>query len=114
MRILCVCDHGCNRSVHIAHRLKFQGGHDTLAVGVQTASPETLRMLERWAELIILTDSEQARAFTDAATTTWVWSVRDGFPRPFHPGQDKLVRRYIDDHRERLIALDGAEPVAAA
>lgn len=105
MRILCVCDEGCNRSVHIAHLLKFRG-HDTIPVGVNTASPDTLAMLERWADLIIITDPEQSKRLDPRNDRMWLWPLEDGYKRPFNPQQHRQILRLIDDHRDRLITLD--------
>jgi len=110
MRILCVCDKGVNRSVHIASELKW-AGHDTVPVGVHTAQPGTLTMLAGWADLIIATDEKQIEAIAEhvrGPLPIWLWEIRDGYSRPYNAVQHKLVRRHIDEHRERLIHLDGA------
>lgn len=106
MKILCVCDYGVNRSVHIAHVLKFRGNHDTLAVGINTSSPETIAMLADWADLVILTDDVQRVYLPVDTTNVWVWSLLDGAKRPFNAHQHKLVERYIDEYRARLIEMD--------
>lgn len=92
-RVLCVCDQGVSRSVNIAHLLKFLG-YDALPVGVDTSSPETLKMLEDWADLIILTDARQMSAFSDKANVR-VWSIADQYPRPFNPELNSIVRTLI-------------------
>jgi hypothetical protein len=35
-----------------------------------------------------------------------VWSLLDGAKRPFNAHQHKLVERYIDEYRARLIEMD--------
>lgn len=53
-KILCVCWGGCSRSVGLSNTLKYGHGHDTLAVGIEGNSPETLKMLCQWAEVIVV------------------------------------------------------------
>lgn len=62
MKILCVCDQGNNRSVQFAHLLKYWG-HDTISVGIKTTSKETLDMLFKWADKIIVTEDDQFDSF---------------------------------------------------
>lgn len=52
MRILCVCSQGNKRSVFT--RFILNHSHDALAMGVNVNSPETIRMLSEWAEVILL------------------------------------------------------------
>jgi hypothetical protein len=54
MRILCVCHGGRVRSVALRHILIDQFGHDVLACGAAKQSTETMAMLCRWAEAILL------------------------------------------------------------
>lgn len=94
-RVLCVCDAGVARSVNIAHLLKFIG-YDALPVGVDTSSIDTLKMLEDWADLIILTDARrQASAFAPTANLR-VWPIEDKYPRPFNADLNRIVRLYIE------------------
>lgn len=60
-KILCVCDIGISRSVHFASRLKYVA--DSLAVGLNTTTPETLDMLCKWADTIIVTSPDQIAGF---------------------------------------------------
>jgi hypothetical protein len=54
-RILCLCDEGVNRSVTIAHQLKYLG-HDVLSAGLKTNSVDTLMTLAKWADHVIYTE----------------------------------------------------------
>ena len=103
LKILCVCDKGVNRSVHIASLLKFRG-HDTIPVGVDTASPETLDVLTGWADLVVLTNESQMsdRWFP---TRVWIWPLED-LPRPYNRVLYSQVLRYIDEYRDKL--MEGA------
>lgn len=63
MKILCLCEEGNNRSVHLAWLLKYRGvekigkKYEVIPAGVHNLSLETLTMLYDWAEFIIITDS---------------------------------------------------------
>ena len=65
MRILCVCDHGSNRSVHIADQLRYRG-HETIPVGAHETSDDTRVMLADWCELAIFTGAGQRDRFPDS------------------------------------------------
>lgn len=91
LRILCVCDEGGNRSVHVAHVLRYRG-HDVLAVGVRRAGPETLGMLGGWADLVVVTDVGHLEWFPGAR----VWPLPDVFPRPLNRELHGLVRGFAD------------------
>lgn len=57
MRILCVCEGGFTRSVCLAGHLRNRNGtpcHDALAIAWRFNSPETLEMMSRWAEMIVV------------------------------------------------------------
>lgn len=98
MRILCVCDEGNSRSPTIASLLRYRG-HDTLAVGVRTAQPETLRMLTAWADKIIVTDEAQAPHLsgrTLGSLDVDLWPIADTYPRPFNPELRRLVLQLAD------------------
>lgn len=56
IKILCVCQKGCSRSVGTVYRLNRRHFNNVLAVGHQTTSAETLRMLCEWADIILLAE----------------------------------------------------------
>ena len=57
MKILCVCQHGANRSVVLATLLKLEYGYpDSLSCGVDQNSKETLEMLINWADKVLIVD----------------------------------------------------------
>ena len=94
MRILCVCDHGSNRSVHVADQLRFRG-HETIPVGVQHLSPETVAMLVDWADRIILTGAAQRDHFAAKVDGVELWPLPEN-PRPYNPDTLRLVRAHIE------------------
>jgi predicted protein tyrosine phosphatase len=53
-KVLCVCWGGCSRSVGLSNTLKYGHGHDTLVAGIQGNNPETLDMLCKWADIIVV------------------------------------------------------------
>ena len=103
LKILAVCDKGVNRSVHIASLLKFRG-HDTIPVGVDTASPETLKMLLGWADMVITTSEAQVEAISDLTRipfASWVWPMED-HTRPYNGLLYRQTLRYIESYSDKL------------
>lgn len=76
--------------------LKFSG-HDTIPVGVETASRETLDLLAGWADVVIAATPKAAQVYPDA----WVWPMDDE-PRAFNPILYRKVRGYIESYSDRL------------
>ena len=95
MKVLCVCNRGVSRSPTIAALLTNKG-HDALAVGSDTASFETRRLLSGWCEMAIFTDPSQIAAFPDLKVHAEVWPVADCYPRPFNKDLHALVLRLIE------------------
>lgn len=55
-KILCLCQGGNSRSVHLAYLLKYQYGADALNCGWEGNSAATVKMLCAWAEIIIVVE----------------------------------------------------------
>lgn len=53
-KILCLCQGGNSRSVHLAYLLKYRYGADALACGWEGNSHDTVEMLCAWADFIII------------------------------------------------------------
>lgn len=112
MKILVLCDQGNNRSVTLAHHLKYWD-HDVIPAGLKTNSPETLAMLFDWADRIILTERTQGdeieKLFPEWRTTenmvsalrkAQLWNIGpDVYPRPFNKELLPIVRRLMDEHK---------------
>ena len=64
-KILCICAGGASRSVGIRNTLAWAHGHDAINLGFQGNSPETLKMLSDWAEVIVLA-REKFRSVIDS------------------------------------------------
>ena|SRR6266849_8400722 len=61
MKILTVCERGNIRSVAAGYLLKDirkPMGYDVLACGIKTATPETFKMLAKWADKILVVADE--------------------------------------------------------
>lgn len=99
-RILVLCDHGNNRSVHVAAQLKYLG-NDVLTAGLQKNSAATLDMLCHWADRIIVTAADQLESLRldphdDGKVELWDIGP-DVYPRPFNPTLLKKVRALVQE-----------------
>lgn len=110
MKILILCDEGNNRSVVLKSRLQYCGdGHDILTAGLNRNSYETIRNLISWADLVILTDSDQAAWWEEYVPNFFipkmeVWNIGpDIYPRPHNKELLKIVTKLIEDHPELSI-----------
>ena len=63
---LTICRAGTVRSVALAHLLKYVWGHDAIAAGVDTMSPETFGMLFDWADNIYPLEGQFAAVIPEA------------------------------------------------
>lgn len=94
MRILTICARGNSRSVILGWLLKDHLGHDAIAMGIESNSEETKRMLYRWAEKIILVDKTFfSQIPDDIKHKVKIWDV--GGDRFFQPHPD-LVNIYLE------------------
>lgn len=95
MKILVLCDEGNNRSVTIAHQLKYWG-HDVIAAGVKRNTPETIALLTDWADRVIITELGQLEG---AKVQAWETGP-DVFPRPFNRELLSIVKALMEKHRD--------------
>jgi len=94
MKILVVCDEGNNRSVMVAHQIKYWG-HDVIAAGVKRNSAETIEMLSKWADRIITTEAGQLEG-----PKVQLWDIGpDEYPRPFNKELLSIVRGMMEEHK---------------
>lgn len=101
MKILCVCDQGNNRSVHLAHLLKYWD-HDTIPVGLATTSIETLEMLYNWADRILTTSFDQKVPGEFADKVKLIDIGPDIYPRPFNPELHAKVKQLLELNKDWL------------
>ncbi len=104
MNILTVCAEGNNRSVTLAHFLKYQG-HDVIPIGTKRASTSTCYMLFNWADKIITVDKgtyELCRTLFDDPSFVGklaIWDIGpDSYPRPFNRELFKICKRLVDQN----------------
>lgn len=109
MKILVMCLEGNNRSVTLAHQLKYLD-HDVLTGGFNTNDPTTVIMLAEWADLVILTEQDQIIPMQMALDLGGVetehvslWDIGpDIYPRPFNKELLAICKRLVAEHREEL------------
>lgn len=115
MKILVLCDEGNNRSVTVAHHLKYWG-HDVIAAGLKRNSPETLEMLSEWADRIVLTERSQVPVIQSMWPTAFsskldLWDIGpDVYPRPFNKDLLAIVRRFMKGHEGEYKTAPQPEP----
>lgn len=89
-----VCDEGNNRSVVVAHQLKYWG-HDVISAGIKRNTPETIEMLSQWADRIITTEEGQLEG-----DKVQLWDIGpDVYPRPFNKELLAIVQRMMQEHK---------------
>ena len=99
MKILVLCDQGNNRSVVLAHQLKYWG-HDVIPAGLKTNSRHTLQMLCDWADRIIITEECQRASPLAFNNKIELWNIGpDNYPRPFNKELLAIVRRLMEEHK---------------
>ena len=59
MKILCLCSRGNKRSVFTRYLLSYK--NDVLSAGCENNSPETLKMLAWWADVILLAEPQMRK-----------------------------------------------------
>ena len=107
MKILCVCDKGVNRSVHFASQLKWWG-NDTIAIGLDNTTPETLNMLYAWADKVIITEPNQQLKLPPIDDKVVLFNVgQDTYHRPFNPELLGKVKKFLEDNKHWLQHTNG-------
>ncbi len=97
-KILCVCQNGNNRSVQFAHLLRYKYQPcDTIPVGTDMHSKETLDMLYKWADIIIVVEDKLAfKVPSKYESKIKIWNVgEDRYPRPFNKELYFKANEYI-------------------
>lgn len=84
--ILCVCEHGNNRSVHFAHILKYVDNFETLTAGLAYHSKETLEMLFAWSDIIVVPEQKLLTMIPEEhKSKIKFYNIgEDIYPRPFN------------------------------
>ena len=84
--ILCVCEHGNNRSVTMAWLLKYVENFETLTAGLGYHTPETLKMLFEWADIITVPEEKLLVIIPEEyKSKIRFYNIgEDRYPRPFN------------------------------
>lgn len=84
--ILCVCEHGNNRSVTMAFLLKYVDNFETLTAGLAYHTPETLKMLFEWADVITVPEDKLLELIpAEYKSKVKFYDIGpDVYPRPFN------------------------------
>lgn len=93
-RILCVCRQGDNRSVHAAWLLK-KHGKEAIAVGVDETSVESFKILQDWADRVIVLDKVLWGRTPKSEKNELVDIGPDIYPRPLNKELIDLLERSL-------------------
>lgn len=66
MKILCICQGGNVRSATLGFVLKYAYGVDALAAGWEKNSPDTLLMLNGWADHVLIVEESHREKLPEA------------------------------------------------
>lgn len=102
-RWLAVCERGNCRSVHLAYILKDDLKQDAIACGVKAADSETLEMLGKWADTIVLCDKALERWVPESWLDKMVvFDVgEDRYFRGFNKELIELFYGYLREHNKK-------------
>jgi len=86
MKILCTCEHGNNRSVTMAHILKYVPGFETMTIGLSYHSEETKKMMFEWADKILVPERKLLALIPkEYESKVKFYDIgEDIYPRPFN------------------------------
>lgn len=96
-KILCVCKGGDVRSVAMAYFLKHGKNEDAIAASYQFNSPETLKLLMDWADIIMVAE-DYMRNRLPIGNASKVKSIDIGpdiWGNPFHPDLRNLIEERL-------------------
>lgn len=99
-KVLCMCRGGNCRSVYLAYVFKYYFGIDALSVGFERNSFETISMLCKWADRIVVVDPE-AKKYIPIGMLKKVEVFDVGPDRWWNPPED-LCKRYFTWITERV------------
>ena len=96
--ILCVCEHGNNRSVTMAYLLKYVADFEPLTAGLGYHTPETLKMLFEWADVITVPEEKLLAMIPEEYKhKIKFYNIgEDIYPRPHNPELLKKARELME------------------
>jgi predicted protein tyrosine phosphatase len=101
MKILCCCSEGANRSVTLAHILRYAPDFETMTVGLKYNSDATVMMMFEWADKILLVE----RWMITLVPKRYEHKVKivdigpDIYPRPYNPELYAKIKRLLEKDR---------------
>jgi len=104
-KILCVCQGGNCRSVHLAYLLKYRYGVDAMAIGFERNSRETLTLLCQWADAIIVVEGKYRDEIPDGFYEK-IHVMDVGEDQWFSPNKE-LLALFDEKIRTRIRTIDG-------
>ena|SRR3990167_2814316 len=99
--ILCVCEHGNNRSVTMAWLLKYVENFEALTAGLAYHTPETLKMLFEWADVITVPEEKLLAMIPEEYNSkVKFYNIGpDEYPRPHNKELLSKARKMMDEDR---------------
>lgn len=99
-KILTMCSGGNVRSVGLKYLLKYKYGHEALACGQDANSAETIDMLCKWADYIIVMTDEYKKFVPETYKSKLLcYDVGpDRFGYAFHPELMGIADKLIQEH----------------
>lgn len=106
LKIVTMCQGGQVRSVGLKFRLTYKHGHEVIACGWQSNTPETRAMLFKWADYIIIMQQgmdvhipKEFHTTVDGRRKLFCFDVGpDNFGNPFHPRLQQMLDGMINAH----------------
>jgi predicted protein tyrosine phosphatase len=106
MKILTMCAGGHVRSVGMKYLLTYKYGHEALACGQDSNSPETIEMLCQWADYVVVMSPEYEKFVPqkyhfkeNGERKLFCYNVGpDRFGTAFHPELQKMIQVMIQQH----------------
>lgn len=99
--ILCLCAHGNNRSVTMAYLLKYVSNFETLTAGLEYHTPETLKMLYEWADVITVPEEKLLNLIPEEyQSKIKFYNIgKDIYPRPFNKLLLDKARHLMEENK---------------
>ena len=105
-RFLCVCDGGNVRSHAMAVALK-EKGHDAVAIGRFSSSPETMSMMCEWAEKVVIMEPHMKESIPEEFHNK-LHIVDVGFDR-YGVGINPELRKQVEEGRFYMLQSMGIQ-----
>lgn len=105
MKIVTMCQGGHVRSVALKYLLTYKYGHEVIACGWESNSPETRNILFKWADYIVIMQKEfekyipECHHNNEGRRKLYCYDVgEDRYGNPFHPELQDGIISMIEQH----------------